>query len=327
MKTVAVVGATGAVGREIISLLEERNFPLMQLRCFASSQSKGKKIPYKNELIPIETLDEHALSEIDLSFFCAGSSVSKEWIPKAGGQIVDSSSAFRSSAPLIIPEINGEAIEAHDRIIASPNCAATILLMPLFPLHRLFRVKRAVVATYQAASGAGARWVEELRKETRAFLENSSYHHALPYPYAFNLFPHSSPLHPCGYVEEELKIAQETRKILQDETIQLSATCVRVPVLRAHSIAANVEFRNPFTLDAVYEAVRKVPGLQVFEDRENNRFASPLDATGKDSILCGRFRIDPSQPNTLEFWSVGDQLRKGAALNAVQIAELILQKL
>ena len=319
MKTIAIVGATGAVGREILSLLEERRFPVAQLRCFASERSVGKSLSFRGEKIPIEALK--SLSGVDLAFFCAGSSISKEWIPRSECLVVDSSSAFRMEPeiPLVIPEINFHAIRG--RVIASPNCAATVLLMPLFALHRLFSLKRIVASTYQAASGAGAHLLNELKRETAAFLEEEHYSHSLPFPYAFNLYPHNTRLDASGYVEEEIKIAQEVRKILEDETIGVSATCVRVPVLRAHSVAANVEFRRPFTIGAVYEALARVPGLKIFEDRSANRFATPLDATGKDDVFCGRFRIDPSQPNTLEFWAVGDQLRKGAALNAVQIAE------
>ena len=368
--TVAVIGATGAVGSELVRLLLERKFPFSNLRLFASAQSVGKKV----HSFRVEQL-EH-LEGIDLAFFCAGAAVSKKWIPQASCLCIDSSSAFRTVAPLVIPEINPHAIQGP--LIASPNCAVTLLLLPLFSLHRLFRVKRIVVSTYQAASGAGAHLLHQLQEETRAHLEKRSYTesdskigrwqeealtlsqakpstkqlnlnklsdavglkgsgsstqpepifesravypHSLPFPYAFNLFPHNSALHPNGYVEEELKMVYETRKILEDDAIQLSATCVRVPVLRAHSLAANVEFRDPFSLSQIYAALKNVAGLKVFEDRAANRFPTPHDATGQLDILCGRFRIDPSQPNTLEFWAVGDQLLKGAALNAVQIAE------
>ena len=312
--TIAIIGATGAVGQEIVRLLIARKFPCKRLRLFASPKSVGKTV----HSFPVERLEN--LDGIDLAFFAAGSAVSKEWIPKAKCLCIDSSSAFRASAPLIIPEINPHAIQGN--LLASPNCATTILLMPLFTLHRLFGVKRIVVSTYQAASGAGAHLLHELQEESRAHLEGRPYPHSLPFPYAFNLYPHNSALHANGYVEEELKMLHETRKILEDDTIQVSATCVRVPVLRAHSVSANVEFKRPFSLDQVYEALRHVPGLKIFEDREKNRFATPLDATGKNEVFCGRFRLDPSQPNTLEFWAVGDQLLKGAALNAVQIAEI-----
>lgn len=314
-QTVAVIGATGAVGQEIVRLLIERRFPLKNLRLFASARSKGKTI----HGIGVETLEQ--LEGIDLAFFCAGSGVSKQWIPGAKCVCIDSSSAFRDQFPLVIPEINPHALQGNR--VASPNCAATILLMPLFPLHRLFGAKRIVASTYQAASGAGAYLLRELEEETRAFLEKRDYAHTLPFPYAFNLYPHNSSLRPDGYVEEEIKMRTETRKILEDPSIQVSATCVRVPVLRAHSVSANVEFRRPFTLEQVYGALEGVSGLKLFEDRAQNRFATPLDASGKEEVFCGRFRIDPSQPNTLEFWAVGDQLLKGAALNAVQIAELL----
>ncbi len=316
MKNIAIVGATGAVGQEILRLLKKRQFPVANLRCFASKRSAGKEIGE----IKIEELT--SLDGIDLAFFCAGSSVSKEWIPKSKCLVVDSSSAFRDSLPLIIPEINAHALRGA-RLAASPNCAATILLMPLFPLHRKYKVKRIVASTYQAASGAGAKLLQELQNETKAFLENRSYAHTLPFPYAFNLYPHNSTLHETGYVEEERKIQSETRRILEDPSIAVSATCIRVPVLRAHSISANIEFHHPFSLSEIYEAWSRTPGLKVFEDRAQNRFPTPFDATGQNDIFCGRLRIDPSQPNTLEFWAVGDQLLKGAALNAVQIAEIM----
>lgn len=322
MQTIAIIGATGAVGQEILSLLDQRNFPLKNLRCFASAKSKGKMVSFKNESIPLETLE--SLKGIDLAFFCAGASVSKEWIPRSDCLVVDSSSAFRMdpNIPLIIPEINSHAMKG--RVIASPNCAATILLMPLFKLHRLYKVKRVVASTYQAASGGGAHLLEVLENETRAHLQKMPCEKYFPFPYAFNLYPHNSRLDSSGYVDEEIKIVQETRKILEDESIQLSATCVRVPVLRAHSVAANVEFHRPFSLGDVYRSLENVPGLKIWEDRAQNRFATPAEAAGKDDVFCGRFRIDSSQLNTLEFWSVGDQLRKGAALNAVQIGEKMI---
>ena len=315
---IAVIGASGAVGKEIITLLETRCFPVKSLRCFASPRSLGKTISFKGEQIPLEVL---APFDADLSFFAAGAAISKEWIPKTKGISIDSSSAFRESAPLIIPEINADALSLP--VIASPNCVVTILLMPLAPLHRRYRIKRIVTSTYQAASGGGAHLLKHLEEETGALLQGKRIPTTLPYPYAFNVFPHTSELHPNGYVGEELKILHEARKILGDPTIAISATCVRVPVLRAHSISANVEFHHPFDLDEAIEAVRTMPGVTLFEDRANNRFATPFDATGKNEIFCGRFRIDPSQPNTLEFWAVGDQLLKGAALNAVQIGELL----
>jgi len=308
MERVAVIGASGAVGSEIVRILEKRNFPMRSLRCFTR----------------LRPLTQEALNEIDLAFFAAGSAVSKQWIPLANNTLcIDSSSAFRNSVPLIIPEINADAMNNHRGVIASPNCVATVLLMPLAPLHRQFQAKRIVMSTYQAASGAGAYLVKHLQDETLATLNGTSIPPILPFPYAFNLYPHNSELTNSGYVDEEIKILDETRKILGDDSIMLSATCVRVPVLRAHSIAVNVEFRKPFTLAEATELIRSMPGVVLFEDREKNRFATPHDASNRDEIFVGRLRIDPSQPNTLEFWAVGDQLLKGAALNAVQIAETV----
>jgi aspartate-semialdehyde dehydrogenase len=321
---IAIIGVTGAVGREILHLLEKRFFPVNSLRCFASPKNVGNRIPFKDTLLTIEALEEKSFEGIDLAFFAAGSRVSREFVPIARRShtlVIDSSSLYRmeQDVPLVIPEINAHTLK-NKGLVASPNCAATVLLMPLAPLHRLYRVKRIVASTYQAASGGGAKLHQQLLDETRGYLlENKR-----DLPYAFNLFLHNSSLHESGYVEEERKMAEETRKILEDDEIRMSCTCVRVPVLRAHSISVNVEFYRPFSLAEVREIVLSTPGVRLFEDVENNRFPTPSDATGMDEVLCGRFRIDPSQSNTLEFWAVGDQLLKGAALNAVQIAETIL---
>lgn len=322
MKRIGVVGATGVVGRELVRLLQSGKVPLQSLTCYASPQSVGKKI----DSFSLELLTETAFEHLDLAFFCAGSSVSQTYIPhalKRGTQVIDCSSAFRTdpSVPLIIPEINGNLITENHRLIASPNCAATILLMPLFPLHRLYRAKRVIVSTYQAASGGGAALLKELQQETLSFLKEEPYQHAFPMPYAFNLFLHNSDLHEDGYVEEEKKILFEVRKILGDFSIQLTASCVRVPVLRAHSVAANVEFHQQPNLKEAQAALQAMPGLKVFENPSINRFPTPRDATHLEEVLCGRLRFDSSHPNTLEFWAVGDQLLKGAALNAFQIAQ------
>jgi aspartate-semialdehyde dehydrogenase len=224
--------------------------------------------------------------------------------------------------PLVVPEINPEDIARHKGIIANPNCSTIIMALPLFPLHRRFGVKRVVAATYQAASGAGAVAMDELIRETAAHIEGRPFTRSvIPHPYAFNLFPHNSPMTESGYCEEEIKMAKETRKIFHDDVIRVTATCVRVPVLRAHSEALNVEFARDVTVDEAYEVLRRAEGVEVLEDRGNNRWAMPLDASGKDPVLAGRVRKDQSQPNTLDIWVVGDQIRKGAALNAVQIAE------
>ncbi len=327
MERVAVIGASGAVGSEIVRILDERKFPLTSLRCFTSSRSIGQTITFREKQIPFELLTEDALQQTDLAFFAAGSAVSKQWIPLAKNTLcVDSSSAFRKTAPLIIPEINEDAMNGHNGLLCSPNCVATVLLMPLAPLHREFQAKRIVMSTYQAASGAGAYLVKHLKDETQAHLNGLSIPGPLPFPYAFNLYPHNSELTASGYVDEELKVRDETRKILDCDSIQLSATCVRVPVLRAHSISVNVEFHKPFTLEQATELIKAMPGVILFEDREKNRFPTPHDASHRDEIFVGRLRMDPSQPNTLEFWAVGDQLLKGAALNAVQIAEKLKQQ-
>lgn len=300
---IGVIGATGVVGSEIVRLLAR--IPHTSLHLFS------RKTP----------LTLSALRSLDLAFFAAGGAISREWIPQRGSTLViDSSSVFRMQpdVPLVIPEINADALRHHNGLIASPNCTATILLMPLAPLHRAYRVKRIVAATYQAASGGGRSLLD--------LLEGRPSTTSLPFPYPFNLYPHNSPLLPSGYVDEELKMLHETRKILSDDTIQLTATCVRVPVRRAHSVSANCEFHSDPT--SIYPLWETTPGLRIFEDRAQNRFATPLDATDQEDVLVGRLRRDPTQPNTLEFWSVGDQLLKGAALNAVQIAEaLVLTKI
>ncbi len=326
----AIVGATGAVGNELLKVLEKRAFPIRKLRCFASERSVGKSIIFQEKTIPIEILTEEVFEDIDIAIFSAGSRIARQWAPIASKRafVIDNSSAFRLDAdvPLIIPEINAHALQPHHRILSCPNCSAAIMLMAIAPLHRRFKVQRIVAATYQAASGAGFLAMQELEEETRAHLEQRPYQRSvMPHPYAFNLFTHNSPLNEEGYVEEELKMLHETRKILEDDNIWVNATCVRVPILRAHSEALNVTFHNPITVAEAYATLNGAPGLKILEDRKNNRFPMPIDASGQEDVLCGRIRLDPSFPNTLDLWVVGDQLLKGAALNAVQIAELLLR--
>lgn len=328
----AIVGATGAVGNELLKVLERRRFPVRELRCFASPRSAGKKVFFEQKEIVIEPLTEDSFKGIDIAIFSAGSKISREWAPIAaarGVKVVDNSSAFRmdEDVPLIIPEINPHALKDESKIVSCPNCSAAIMLMALAPLHRKFKIVRVVAATYQAASGAGYQAMKELQEETLAYLENRPYQrHVMPHPYAFNLFPHNSAFTKSGYAEEEIKMLEETRKILEDDEIWVNATCVRVPVLRAHSEALNVTFSQPVTVEEAYATLKDAAGLKILEDREANRFAMPIDASGQDDVFCGRVRKDPSFPNTLDLWVVGDQLLKGAALNAVQIAELILRK-
>lgn len=322
---VALLGATGVVGREILHVLEKRSFPIEELRCFASEKSAGSALSFQGKNFLIETLKEDSFEGIDIAFFAAGSKLTRAYLPlaqKAGCLVIDSSSAFRMdpNVPLVIPEINGHALKNHQGLIASPNCTASILLMALYPLHKAFQIKRIVASTYQAASGGGKSLMEKLVEDTKESLTGK-----LPdsYDYGFNLFPHRTPFSSNGYVEEEIKVLEESRKILEDPTLALSVTCVRVPVLRAHSIAVNAEFYRSFSLQEAYTKLQEMPGLQIVENHKENRFATPLFASGKDNVFCGRLRMDACHSQTLEMWIVGDQLLKGAALNAVQIAEQV----
>jgi aspartate-semialdehyde dehydrogenase len=332
---VAVVGATGAVGVELMQCLEQRRFPLSKLRLFASARSAGKTLPFKGEPVTVEELTEDSFRGVDIALFSAGGSQSKRFAPAAvrhGAVVVDNSSAFRMDpgVPLVVPEINPQALREHKGIIANPNCSTIISITPLWPIHKVNRIQRMIVATYQAASGAGAAAMEELRESTRAYLEGREYKNTvLPHPYAFNLFSHNSKIDPSnGYNEEEIKVMRETHKIYGDSSIRVAATCVRVPVLRAHSIALNFECERPITPAQVRDIVQTAPGVKLVDDVERNYFPMPKDASGQDPILVGRIRQDLSDPSgrSIALFVAGDQLLKGAALNAVQIAELLLKK-
>ncbi|MEM9924123.1 MAG: aspartate-semialdehyde dehydrogenase [Cyanobacteria bacterium P01_D01_bin.50] len=329
---VAVLGATGAVGTELLELLKERNFPLANLKLLASERSAGKELSFKGEKLTVEPLSESTLKNVDLVLASAGSSISKIWAPKAveqGAVVVDNSSAFRMNAevPLVVPEVNPEAAAEHKGIIANPNCTTILMSVAIFPLHKLNTIKRIVVATYQSASGAGARAMEEVKSQSIDILEGKKpVATVFPYPLAFNLFPHNSPLNSAGYCEEEMKMVNETRKIFNNQDIKITATCVRVPVLRAHSEAINLEFETPFNIDKARDILDKSPGVKLLEDWQANYFPMPIEATGKDEVLVGRIRQDISNECGLELWLCGDQIRKGAALNAVQIAELLVEK-
>ncbi len=324
---VAIMGATGAVGTELLALLDERKFPLGKLTLLASKRSAGRTLTFQGETYPVEELTHDSFKDVQLVLASAGGKISKEFAPSAvaaGAVVVDNTSYFRmqEGVPLVIPEVNPEDIAKHKGIIANPNCSTIIMALPLFPLHRRFGIRRIVAATYQAASGAGAIAMEELLQETAAKLDAREFTATvIPHPYAFNLFPHNSPMLDTGYCEEETKMIKETRKIFHDDSLRITATCVRVPVLRAHSESLNVEFEKDFSVEEAYDILRNAEGVEVLEDRANNRWAMPLEASSKDPVFVGRLRKDPSQPNTLEMWVVGDQIRKGAALNAVQIAE------
>lgn len=332
---VAVAGATGAVGVEFLRLLEERNFPMSSLHLLASARSRGKKVPFAGKEIEVEELTADSFKNIDIAFFSAGGSISKAFGPiaaKAGAVVVDNSSAFRMdpAVPLVIPEINPEACEKHKGIIANPNCSTIIAITPLWPIHKVNPIRRLIAATYQAASGAGAAAMAELEESTRAYLENRPYAPTvLPHPYAFNLFSHNAKVDPAtGYNEEETKMVKETKKIFGDPDIRVSATCVRVPVLRAHSEALNIECENPITPIEVTKLLSNAPGVKIVDDVEKNYFPMPKDASGADDILVGRIRQDTSDltGKSIAMFVAGDQLLKGAALNAVQIAEVLVEK-
>lgn len=329
---VAIVGATGAVGVELIECLERRKFPMAELRLFASARSAGKKMPFRGQQLSVRELTEDSFGGVNIALFSAGGGTSKRFAPiaaRAGAVVVDNSSAFRMDAgvPLVVPEINPEAVRQHRGIIANPNCSTIISITPLWPIHRRNPIKRMIVSTYQAASGAGAAAMEELRESTRAYLEGRSYQNTvLPHPYAFNLFSHNSKMDPAnGYNEEEMKVVRETHKIFGTSEIRIAATCVRVPVLRAHSIAINFECEQPITPAQVREIVQSAPGVKLVDDLERNYYPMPKDASGQDPILVGRIRQDISDPSgrSVAMFVAGDQLLKGAALNAVQIAELL----
>src|SRR3984957_12078128 len=332
---VAIAGATGAVGVEFLRLLEERHFPISKLLLLASARSAGKTMRFDGHDVLVEELTENSFENVDIAFFSAGGSISKKFAPiaaRAGAVVVDNSSAFRMDpkVPLVIPEINPEAIAGHDGIIANPNCSTIIAIVPLWPIHKKNRIRRLIAATYQAASGAGAAAMEELRESTRAHLEDREYAHSvLPHPYAFNLFSHNSKIDPVtGYNEEETKMVQETKKIFGDSNIRISATCVRVPVLRAHSEALTIECERPITPAEVREILAAAPGVKLIDDPVKNYFPMPNDASGQGDVLVGRIRQDTSDPSgkSIAMFVAGDQLLKGAALNAVQIAEVMVEK-
>lgn len=329
---VAILGATGAVGRELLELLESRNFPVSELKLLASERSAGQKLPFKGEDLLVEPVSDRAFENVDIVLASAGGSTSKTWAPIAtekGAVVIDNSSAFRmkEEVPLVVPEVNPQAAANHKGIIANPNCTTILMAVAVWPLHQIKPIKRIVAATYQSASGAGAKAMAEVQTQASAILEGKQpTAEVFPYPLAFNLFPHNSPLNDWGYCEEEMKMVNETRKIFGDQQIRITATCVRVPVLRAHSEAINLEFESPFSPHEAREILSKSPGIKLVEDWQKNYFPMPFDATGLDEVLVGRIRQDISHPCGLELWLCGDQIRKGAALNAVQIAELLVEK-
>jgi len=331
---VAIAGATGAVGVELMACLEQRGFPLAELRLLASARSVGKTMKFRGKDVPVQELTDKSLEGVDIALFSAGGAQSRRYAPaavRAGAVVVDNSSAFRMDpdTPLVVPEINAEALKTHHGIIANPNCVAIVAATPLWPIHQKRRIKRIVMATYQAASGAGAAAMEELSESTRAYLEGRPFQpKVLPHPYAFNVFSHNTKVDPeTGYNEEETKVMNECRKIFGVPDLRVSATCVRVPVLRAHCISLNIELETPLSPAETREILSKAPGVRVVDDVERNYFPMPVDASGKDDVLVGRIRKDVSDPSgcSLSLFVAGDQLRKGAALNAVQIAERLIR--
>ncbi|MBR1120831.1 aspartate-semialdehyde dehydrogenase [Bradyrhizobium lablabi] len=332
---VAIVGVTGAVGAEFIATMDRRNFRIGKLKALASARSAGKTLQFRGREIVIEELNENAFRDVDIALFSAGGSISRKYAPiavQAGAVVVDNSSAFRMdpNVPLVIPEINAGRIRDHKGIIANPNCAAITALVPLWPIHRQNRIKRLIISTYQAASGAGAAAMEELVESTRASLNGEAYQpKVLPHPYAFNLFNHNTTVDPeTGYNDEETKVIKETRKIFEDEKIAVGVTCVRVPVLRAHCEAITFECERPIGEDDVRKLLAGAPGVKIIDDRAGNYFPMPIDASGQDDVLVGRIRKDLSDPSghSISMFVAADQLLKGAALNAIQIAELLPQR-
>lgn len=327
---IAIVGATGAVGHEFLQVLERRNFPVGELTLLASKKSVDKKMTFQGRAYPVFELRHDSFKGVDFAFFSAGAARSREFAPsavEAGAVVIDNSSAFRldPKVPLVVPEVNAGEISKHRGIIANPNCTTIIMVIALYPIHKINPVKRVVVASYQAVSGAGARATAELRQQQKDILSGEKpqarvFKHVI----ADNLFSHDSAILDSGYNEEETKMILETRKILGTDSIQISPTCVRVPILRAHSEALHLELLHPVDLTQVRDALSNAPGVKMADDVRNNRFPMPSEATGRDDVLVGRIRKDPDRDNGVNLFVCGDQLLKGAALNAVQIAEMMI---
>ena len=329
--SVAVVGATGAAGQTTLKILEERKFPLRELRCFASERSVGKTVTFKGEAVPIRRIEPGAFGGVEIAFFSAGSAQSREYAPmvvRAGAVVVDKSNAFRMdpNVPLVVPEINPHAARSHQGILACPNCTTIVTVMPLKPLHDAGRLRRVIATSYQAVSGAGVNGIAELRDQTLAWArgETVAPRH-FPHPIAFNLIPAIDAFRPDGYTGEEIKLVNETRKVLETPDLAIAPTTVRVPVFTCHSVAVIAETEEKLTVARAREVFERFPGLKLWDDPAQNRYPMPVDVEGQDDCWVGRIREDLSHPKGLSFWVVGDQLRKGAATNAVQIAELLLQ--
>jgi len=329
---VAIAGATGAVGQEFLTVLAERNFPIKSLRLLASAKSAGKTVEFRGQTIKVEELTKDSFKDVQIAFFSAGGSISKEFAPAAVAAkaiVVDNTSAFRmkEGIPLVVPEVNPEAIHKHNGLIANPNCSTIIMNVPVWPLHKVNRVKRIIVSTYQAVSGAGAWGLYELDAQLTAYATGQPIvKEKFPHQIANNIFSHNTKIAENGYNEEENKMVQETRKIFSDPKIMVTATCIRVPIPRAHSESINLEFERPITPDEVRRILSKAPGVTIVDNPEANHFPMPLEASGQDNVLVGRIRQDISRDDGrgIELFVSGDQIRKGAATNAVQIAEKLV---
>lgn len=327
---VAIVGATGAVGVEMIRMLEARRFPVHQLTLLASGRSAGKTLTFQDKPVTIRELKPDSFTGVDLALFSAGGDISRSFAPhavQAGAVVVDNSSAFRmdASVPLVVPEINPEDVRNHRGIIANPNCTTAITLMALWPLHRAFQVTRVFASSYQAVSGTGAKAIEELERQVRQIAAGEPpTREVYPHQIAFNVLPHVDSFLPDGYTKEEMKLQNEGRKIMHLPEFRASITCVRVPVYRAHSVAVTAEFAQPCSVDAARAALAQSPGIDLVDDPARNEYPLPLNVSGRQNCQVGRIRRDCALDNGLAFWVAGDQLLKGAALNAVQIAELLL---
>ena len=343
---IAIVGATGAVGAELLQVLERRSFPVERLLPLSSSRSAGKTVSFRGAQIAAEELSPESFRGIDLAFFSAGGEISRQYAPiarAAGAIVIDNSSVFRMEpdVPLVIPEINGDDVRLHRGLIANPNCTTAVALMAIYPLHRAFGVRRVIASSYQAVSGSGARAISELRSQVEAAVacsrrpvgdapgrpsSGASHSEAAtvyPHPIAFNVLPHVDSFLPGGYTKEEMKMQNEGRRIMHLPEFRASVTCVRVPVYRAHSVAVSAEFERPVSVEEAHEVLAKAPGLELIDEPQKNRYPMPLYTAGKDNCEVGRVRLDCALDNGLSFWVSGDQLLKGAALNAVQIAELL----
>jgi aspartate-semialdehyde dehydrogenase len=328
----AIVGATGAVGAELLQLLEQREFPLRGLKLLASAKSAGKVLKFKGEEIPVEALSRNSFKSVDVALFSAGAGISREYgalAVDAGAVLIDNSSAFRmeNDVPLVVPEINPDDIHQHQGIIANPNCTTIIALMAIYPLHKVFGLKRVIASSYQAVSGAGAKAIQELELQSKSYFSGETVNpKVFPHPIAFNVLPQVDIFLDNGYTKEEVKFVNESRKIMHHPTLRASITCVRVPVFRAHSIAVHAEFEQPVSIERARDVLAKFQGLELVDDPSLRSYPMPLLVAGKNNCQVGRIRVDTALDNGLAFWVCGDQLLKGAALNALQIAEMLRSK-